>query len=250
MPERVLILGGTGEAATLAERALTAFAGRLEVTTSLAGRLARRPDLAGRVRVGGFGGVEGLLHYLTQERIERVIDATHPFAATISANAADACARAGVPRLMLIRPEWQPRPGDRWVSAASLGEAALLAPSLGRRVFLAVGSGGIGDFAGAPGVWFLVRLFQPSVGALPLAAYETIIARPPFTFAGERDLLAGHRIDLVIAKNSGGTTDAKLAAARELGLPVLMVRRPLPPWGESVGDVGGALTWLAGMARP
>jgi precorrin-6A/cobalt-precorrin-6A reductase len=244
----LLILGGTTEAAELARRAIAELGQRLDVITSLAGRLPSRPDLPGRLRIGGFGGAAGLGAYLAAERIDLLVDATHPFAAVISRHAAEACRVHGVPRLMLVRPAWQPGPGDRWLQTSTLGEAARLLPGIARRVFLTTGSSGIETFAdAASGLWFLVRLFTTPAVPLPLPNYETIVARPPFTREGERELLLRHRIDTLVTKNSGGPTAAKLAAARDLGLPVVMIRRPPVQAGdaaETVERVYDALAWL------
>jgi len=245
MVERLLILGGTAEAAALARAATAAFGDALEVTTSLAGRLPDRPDLPGRLRVGGFGGADGLASFLRAEQIDRLIDATHPFAAVISRHAAEACAQADVPRLVLIRAAWTQQPGDRWIDAGDLGHVAALLPGLARRVFLATGPGGIEAFASVPGVWFLVRVFAPPAEPLPLPDHATIVARPPFTIAGETAMLETHRIEAVVTKNSGGPTEAKLAAARALALPVVMIRRPPAPPGGLVERVEDALAWLA-----
>jgi precorrin-6A/cobalt-precorrin-6A reductase len=247
MPERkvrLLILGGTGEAAALARRVAADLGDRIMPISSLAGRLPGHPDLPGEVRIGGFGGAEGLAAYLRSAGIALLIDATHPFAAAISFAAAIACANCGVPRLMLVRPAWVPEPGDRWIGVDNFDEAAALLPGLARRVFLATGPGGIDAFAGLADVWFLVRLFAPAAAPLPLARCETIVARPPFTLSGERALLARHRIEALVCKNSGGATSAKLEAARDAGIPVAILRRPALPKGETVADVGGALDWL------
>jgi precorrin-6A/cobalt-precorrin-6A reductase len=244
MAERLLILGGTTEAAQLARRAVETFGDRLEVTTSLAGRLDPPRGLAGRVRSGGFGGVAGMVAALREQRFDLVVDATHPFAAVISANAAEACTAANVPRLMLIRPPWQPEPGDRWLEVDSLAAAAEGLPGIARRAFLTVGSGGIDAFRTVAGVRFLVRLFEPPARSLPLADYDVVVDRPPFTVEGERALFAEHRIDTLVCKQSGGPTDAKLAAARVAGARVVMVRRPAPPPGEQVESVEAALAWI------
>ena len=243
---RLLILGGTAEAAALARRVVSELGERIVPISSLAGRLPDRPDLPGEVRVGGFGGAEGLAAYLAAEGIDVLIDATHPFAAVISSAAADACAARAVPRLMLVRPAWRPQSADRWLEVAAFGEAAAMLPGLARRVFLATGPGGIQAFAGIPDVWFLVRLFAPPTAPLPLAAYETLMARPPFTVASERTLLARHHIEALVCKNSGGPTAAKLVAARAAGIPVVMLRRPPLPEGETVTNVDAAIVWLHG----
>jgi precorrin-6A/cobalt-precorrin-6A reductase len=220
------------------------FGPRLDVLTSLAGRLPTRPVLPGRLRVGGFGGADGLAAFLGAERIDLLVDATHPFAETISHHAADASAVAGVPRLMLVRPAWQAAPGDRWLPVENLAQAAALLPGLARRVWLTIGAGGLEAFSAVPDTWFLVRLFAAPAEPLPLPRCQTIIARPPFTPSGERALIDRHGIEALVAKNAGGPTEAKLAAARELGLPVVIVRRPPQPAGEVVGGVDDALAWL------
>ena len=242
--ERLLILGGTTEAARLAREAVHAFGDRLEVITSLAGRLAPPRGLAGTVRIGGFGGITGIVETLHDRRIDLVIDATHPFAAIISANAAEACATAGVPRLMVIRPPWQPEPGDRWLEVDSLAAAAETLPRIACRAFLTVGSGGVDAFKSVTGVWLLVRLFAPPAGSLPLADHRVVVGRPPFTFEDETALFGEHRIDTLVCKQSGGPTGAKLAAARAAGARVVMVRRPASPPGERVETVDAALAWI------
>lgn len=243
-PRRLLILGGTAEAALLTGRAAESFAGRMEVITSLAGRLASRPELAGRLQVGGFGGSEGLARYLRQEAIAWVVDATHPFAAEITAHGIAACLREGVPHLMLLRPPWSLPSGGNWIEVDDLEAAAALLPRLGRRVFLTVGRSGLEAFSGCDDVWFLVRLIE-DLGALPLADYQAVTGRPPFILEDERALLAEHRIQCLVSKHSGGdATLAKIIAASEAGIPVLLVRRPFVPPGEAVDDVDGAMAWL------
>lgn len=238
---RLLILGGTADAAKLAQ-ALAERPG-LDVISSLAGRTNTVPDLPGRVRVGGFGGAAGLAEYLRGEAIDRVVDATHPFAARISAHAADACRALGVPRLMLVRPSWRPVSGDRWVEVGSMAAAVEALPGLGRRAFLTVGIGEVAAFAPVAGIWFLVRLLAEQ--ALPLADYAVVTGKGPFDAQAERDVMVRHGIDVVVSKASGGTaTYGKIAAARELGLPVLMVRRPPLPEGERVDSVAAAIGWV------
>ncbi len=245
MSRCVLVLGGTGEARELAA-ALHRRTG-CRVVSSLAGRV-RNPALpAGEVRVGGFGGVDGLAAWLRAERVHAVVDATHPFAATISANAAQACAAAGVSLLALRRPQWIPTEGDRWHEAFSLGDAAAMVPRLGTRAFLTTGRQGLAAFAEL-GLWCLVRTVDPPQVPLPQAA-QLILDRGPFTVQGEQELLKKHRIDVLVTKNSGGTmTTAKLIAARALGIAVVMVQRPPRPAVPEVPDVAGALAWLDGCA--
>lgn len=243
--ERLLILGGTAEARELAAAAEVFGGGRLEIITSLAGRTNASPPPAGRLHVGGFGGAAGLAAYLRAEDIGLVIDATHPFAAIISANARAACNGTGVPRLMLFRPPWTPPPGLEWIEAGSLEAAAALLPGTGRRVFLTVGSGGAEAFANMPGLWFLVRLIAPPEADLPLADYAVTIGRPPFTVENERRLIREYRIDLLVTKQSGGkATEAKIVAAKEAGIPVIAVRRPDPEPGDIAITVEEALAWL------
>lgn len=240
---RLLILGGTGEAAALAGR--LADDPRLEVITSLAGRTRDPAKVAGELRVGGFGGAAGLAAYLEQESIGLLVDATHPFAARMAANAARACAETGVPRLKLLRPPWRAGAGDRWHDAADMAAAAHFVGEFGRRVFLSVGRQDLSAFAGLDGLWFLVRSIEPLDAHCPLPKAEVIHGRGPFDEAAEAALLKEHRIDLLVSKNSGGeATYAKIAAARRLGLPVVMIARPPAPAGETAPDVDGAVAWI------
>lgn len=247
MPRRLLILGGTTEAAALARAAVARFGDRIEVITSFAGRLPPRhwdEATAGRRRISGFGGAGGLAEYLVVESIDAVIDATHPFAATISTHCADACTARGIPHLRLVRPPWEKQPGDRWIEVPNMVAAATLLPTLASRVFLATGPGRLDAFAGLKGVWFLVRTFASPPTPPPLADYRLLVARPPFTFEGERTLLRDHAIGALVTKQSGGPTSAKLAAARALSLPVVMIERPLLPPTREVAIVETALDWL------
>jgi precorrin-6A/cobalt-precorrin-6A reductase len=237
----LLILGGTAEAVALAG-ACTARP-EFEVISSLAGR-TRAPALPpGEVRIGGFGGAGGLARFLAERGIDRVIDATHPFAAQIGAHAEQACRKAGVPRLRLLRPPWTREPGDHWIEVADLAEAAQRLPELGRRVFLTVGHQDLGAFAGLD-LWFLVRTIEPP-DVLPLHHAQWLAGRGPFGVPDELALLRAHAIDVLVTKASGGSaTYAKLAAARQLGLPVVMIRRPPPPPGPVVNSLEAALAWL------
>ena len=247
MPEvkRLLTLGGTAEAAELARRAGESWAGRLEVVTSLAGRLEPRRDLAGRVRRGGFGGADGLARFLDDQSIDWLGDATHPFAEAISAHAHAACGTSGVPRLVLARPPWRRAPEDDWREADDMAGAVRILPGLGKRAFLSVGPGSARAFSQVEGVWFLVRVIEPPRHPLPLDEHTVITGHPPFTVYDERLLIAEHRIDVLVTKNSGGVaTEAKLSAARGAGIPVVMVKRPPPPPGHLVDNVEAALEWL------
>ena len=240
----VLILGGTGEARALAA-ALEEIPGIRPVST-LAGRIANPRLPAGEVRVGGFGGPDGLAAYLRAEGVAAVIDATHPFAERMSWSAADACARTGTPLLRLERPAFARDPAIDWHEVASLGEAAALLPQAGRRVFLTTGRQGLAAFAAVRDAFFLVRCVQaPEPAALP-PDHELLLDRGPFTVAGELALIDRHELDVLVTKDSGGEmTQAKLAAARERGLPVIVVARPPRPDGATVPTVEQALAWLA-----
>ncbi len=238
----MLILGGTGEARRLAE------ALPCRVISSLAGRVAAPTLPAGEVRVGGFGGPSGLAAYVRQQAVDVVVDATHPFAATISASAA-AC---GVPLLVLRRPGWTAVPGDLWHRVPSLAAAAdFIAGSPYERVFLTTGRQGLGAFAGLADRWFLVRSVDPVAPPHP-PRLESLLDRGPFTVEGEVALLRSYTIQLLVTKDSGGAmTAAKLAAARSLGVPVLMVDRPpVTPSVPVVATVEEAVTFLRGLLGP
>ncbi|MCX4705064.1 cobalt-precorrin-6A reductase [Streptomyces sp. NBC_01373] len=243
MPSHVLILGGTAEARELA--AVLAARRGPRVTTSLAGRVARPGVIAGDVRIGGFGGAEGLADWLREQRVDALVDATHPFAAGITANAAAAAAATGVPAVVLHRPAWQAGPDDRWHTVASLDTAADLLPSLGRRVFLTTGRLGLAAFAHLTDLHFVVRSVELPDPPMPPHT-EVLLARGPFTVADESALLYDHCIDVLVTKDSGGeATSAKLTAARHLALPVVIVARPPLPHGvTTVPDVAAALAWL------
>jgi len=228
----------------LAER----LAGRtdLSVTVSLAGRTTAPAAQAASVRIGGFGGAEGLTHYLARERVDVLVDATHPYAAIISANAAEAAAATRVPLLALRRPPWAPLPGDRWIEAANTKRAVEALGEEPRRVFLTLGKTEIETFARAPQHHYLVRSVEPVDPPLPVPHASYVTGRGPFTEATDRKLMVAHSIDIVVAKNSGGTaTYGKIAAARALGLPIMLLRRPAFPEVPTVGTVEEAMTWLS-----
>lgn len=241
---RLLLLGGTGEAAELA-RGLSGTPG-LTVITSLAGRTRKPHELPGEVRVGGFGGVAGLVTYLQDQAIDLVVDATHPFAATMAANAAAACDEVRLPRLKLHRPPWPRQDSDRWIDVPSADEAAAALPGLASRVFLTTGRQDIAAFTPYAETWFLVRLIDRPAEPLPLQQYELILARGPFQAKSEADLMSDHGIEALVSKNSGGnSTYGKIAAARLKKLPVIMIERPAVPSGEIVDSVEEALEWIA-----
>ncbi|MER5991616.1 cobalt-precorrin-6A reductase [Streptomyces viridosporus] len=248
MSPHILVLGGTTEARELATE-LTARPGT-RVTTSLAGRVARPGAVAGEVRVGGFGGAEGLARWLREQRVDAVVDATHPFARTMTAHAARAAATTGVPLVVLRRPGWHPGPRDDWHPVPSLHAAADLLPRLGHRVLLTTGRLGLAAFAHLTKTRFVVRSVEPPEPPLPPHTH-VLLDRGPYTVAGETALLREHRIDVLVTKDSGAAaTSAKLTAARDLGLPVVVVRRPpLPDGVATVPDAAAALHWLNALDR-
>jgi precorrin-6A/cobalt-precorrin-6A reductase len=251
MTRRILILGGKTEARDLAGR----LAGRagLEVTLSLAGRTVSPVRQPVPVRVGGFGGAEGLGSYLVEQRIDLLVDATHPYAARISANAAVAAQATGVPLLALRRPPWQPVEDDRWTEVDDVqgGVAALGAAP--RRVFLALGRQEIAPFEAAPQHSYVIRSVDPIEPPLAVPDATYLLGRGPFIESDEDALLAAHGIEAIVAKNSGGAaTYGKISAARRTGVEVILIRRPaLPPADtvETVADAVAAIDHRFGSAR-
>jgi precorrin-6A/cobalt-precorrin-6A reductase len=240
---RVLILGGTAEARLLARR-LAEHSG-LDITLSLAGRTASPAAQPVPVRIGGFGGAAGLADYLTQHRIDILIDATHPYANVISANAGVAARRTGVPLIALRRPPWSAVPGDRWVDVADVHEAAQAIGEAQRRVFVTLGRNELAPFVTAPQHFYLIRSVDPVDPPLALPHASYIIGRGPFTETNDRALMTEHRIDVVISKNSGGdATYGKIAAARTLGIDVIMLRRPAAVEAPAVDTIDGVISWL------
>ena len=242
---RVLILGGTTEARELATRC--AGTAGLEPITSLAGAVAAPRLPAGDVRIGGFGGAERLARYLREAAIAAVVDATHPFAAVITTSALTAARVADVPLVVLRRPGWTRRPGDTWWPVDSLAGAAALLPALGERVLLTTGRRSLAAFADVDRCWFLSRSVDPPTAGEGLRVprrLTVLLGRGPFTIDAERALLAEHRIDVLVTKDSGGGA-AKLTAARERGIPVVLVDRPPVPSGaQVVATVAEAHAWL------
>jgi precorrin-6A/cobalt-precorrin-6A reductase len=217
---RVLLLGGTKEAAELASMLV---AEGHDVTTSLAGRTREPAPLAGAVRIGGFGGAGGLAAFLTEHRFDLLVDATHPFAGRISANAAEAASLTALRLIRLERKRWERSQGDDWHEVATLEEASTAIPA-GARVLLALGSQHIAAFAARPDVFFLVRMVDPPPAPLALAHHRVIAARPG-DVASEQALLEAEAISHIVCRNSGGSgAYAKIAAARALRLPVIMIR--------------------------
>jgi precorrin-6A/cobalt-precorrin-6A reductase len=246
---RVLILGGTAAANRLAQA--VASDPRIDAVLSYAGRTENPTPPPIAWRLGGFGAVAGLVDYLRAENIARVVDATHSFAAQMSAHAVAACAEADVPLLALERPPWQRAPGDHWIEVDDLAAAAEALGTAPRRVFLGIGRLHLKTFAAHPQHAYLVRLVDPPRAPLPLPDAEVIVARGPFDRAGDRAMLTNYRADIIVAKNAGGdSASAKIEAARDLALPVVMVRRPFIPAREKVETVAEVLRWLGHDKTP
>lgn len=239
----ILILGGTAEAVALADA--VARAGDIAVTYSLAGRTgAPRVPAGVTVRTGGFGGAEALAKWIDVEKIAAVVDATHPFARQIAANAATACAQTRIPRLKLLRPAWTKVEGDTWRETGSAEAAAALLAQDGGLVFLSIGRQELAAFKDHRKREFLIRTVD-EIKAPPVAQAICLTGRGPFTLAAERDLLRQYKVDTLITKNAGGdATYAKIAAARELKMPVIMINRPPPPQGPCVETMEDARHWI------
>jgi precorrin-6A/cobalt-precorrin-6A reductase len=239
---RILLLGGTTEANLMA----TAIAkAGLAGVYSYAGRTDTPMGQPIHMRMGGFGGVEGLAAYLTDQAITHVIDATHPFAAQMSSHAVTACALTGTPLIALERAPWVAGAGDRWTPVADIPAAVSALAGPPQRVFLAIGRQQIEAFAAQPQHHYLLRLVDPPTGPLPLPQADVVVARGPFDVSGDTALLQTHRTEVVIAKNAGGKgAVAKIAAARALGLPVVMIDRPVIPPRRVAHTVKDVLDWL------
>jgi len=239
---RVLLLGGTAEARALAK----ILHPNVEVVSSLAGRVPDPALPVGPVRVGGFGGVDGLRRWLHEEGIDAVVDATHPFAATMTAHAAKACGELRIPHVVLDRPGWDP--GTAIVVESDIQASEVVARKGYLRVFLTTGRSGVKAFADSD-AWFLIRAVTEPDNAVMPRRHQLLLSRGPYRYDGELALLREHRIDALVTKNSGGEmTRAKLDAAAALNIPVVMVARPALPTGvHTVGTVEEAAEWVAGL---
>jgi precorrin-6A/cobalt-precorrin-6A reductase len=241
---RVLILGGTTEASQLA----TLIAGdpRFDAILSLAGRTSAPKAQPLQTRTGGFGGADALARWLRDEKIEAVIDATHPFADQISANAVAACRQAGVPLASIVRPQWRAKTGDRWQSVPSTEAAAIALGDAPRRVFLGLGRQELSAFANARWHRYIARVIEPPEESNLPPNLRVLQGRGPFDREAEIRLFTDEKIDVIVSKNSGGNaTYAKIEAARKLGLPVIMIARPNKPAGHALASAEEAVAWLA-----
>jgi precorrin-6A/cobalt-precorrin-6A reductase len=241
---RILLLGGTSEARALAARLYP----DVDVINSLAGRVPDPALPVGEVRIGGFGGVDGMRRWLSEARVDAVVDATHPYAATITAHAATVCGELGLPHLVLARPAWDP--GDAIVVGSDAEAAKAVAANRYSRVFLTTGRSGTAAFVDID-AWFLIRaVTAPDADSLP-RRHQLVLSRGPYHYNDELALLRDHRIDALVTKNSGGAmTRPKLDAASALSIPVVMVDRPpLPPNVATVGTVDDAVDWVSSAVR-
>ncbi len=243
MTPNLLVLGGTTEATALC-RALSEAG--VAGTISFAGRVARPVRQPLPQRIGGFGGISGLRAYLQREKITHVVDATHPFAARMSANAVAACAQADVPLLALSRAPWQPQVSDSWIRVPDMAGAVAALNGPARRVMLAIGRMHLQEFAPNPQHFYLLRLVDPPANPPPFPDHVVLVDRGPFSEAGDLALMQRHKIDLVVSKNAGGTgAYAKIAAARALNLPVIMIDRPALPPRPEAHATAQVLDWIA-----
>lgn len=238
----LLILGGTSEASALAQ--VVADAG-VKAVFSYAGRVAKPADQPLPMRIGGFGGVDGLCDYLGENAVTHVVDATHPFAAGMSHNAAEACARMNLPMIALTRPAWSAGKGDDWTAVPDIDAAVAALDGPAKRVFLAIGKQNLAAFAAHSQHHYLLRLVDAPLDPLPLREYSVVLARGASSFTTDLALIKSHEIDVVVSKNSGGeAARAKLDAARELSLPVIMIERPAMPKRREVFGVDDVTHWL------
>lgn len=243
--KKVLILGGTGDAVKLAAQLSTIP--EIEIISSLAGRTKKPAALVGQVRIGGFGGAEGLVNYLQEYSINFLIDATHPCAGHITINGAIASQIVKIPHLMLVRPQWGKVSGDNWIEVESVEAAAQAIPESVNRVFITSGRQQLEPFSQRshtyPKTWYLMRSIDPPDIELPNS--KVLLDRGPFSLEQERKLLREYEIEAIVSKNSGGdATYAKIIAARELEIPIVMVQRPAMPEGQKVVSIEEAIAWL------
>ncbi|MEH2493099.1 cobalt-precorrin-6A reductase [Bradyrhizobium sp. AZCC 2230] len=238
---RALVLGGIADASLLA--AEIARAG-IDAVYSYGGRTRAPADQPLPTRIGGFGGVSGLADYIRRNGITHVIDATHPFAAEISRNAIEACAKTGTPLIALERAPWTRAPGDNWIEVGDVAAAAAALPETPAHVFLAIGRQHIAPFGARPQHAYTLRFVDPPEAPLPFAA-DVIVSRGPFTLDGELEMMRMRGINWIVARNSGGDgARAKIDAAHRLGLPVIMISRPTLPERLRVESVAEVMQWL------
>jgi precorrin-6A/cobalt-precorrin-6A reductase len=243
---RILVLGGTGEASALAQ--MLGRRSDLDAILSFAGRTTIPDGWPIRIRIGGFGGVAGLAHYLRSEKIDALIDATHPFAAQMSRHAQAACAKTGTPIAVLTRPAWKPEPQDHWIGVADMTEAVAALGPQPKRVFLTVGRLHIAEFEAAPQHHYLVRSIERPDLLPRLTFLKFIAGRGPFDTEAELSLIRNEGIEIIVTKNSGApATFAKIEAARQLALPVIMIQRPQQPHTTAFYAPTEVMAWIDGL---
>jgi precorrin-6A/cobalt-precorrin-6A reductase len=244
---RALILGGTSDANQLADAVKRAG---IDAVYSYAGRTQSPVGQSLPMRTGGFGGVKGLTEFIVREGITHVIDATHPFAAEMSRHAIEASAVSKIPLIALVRAPWTRTAGDRWIEVGNIDAAVEALPEASARVFLAIGRQHLAPFAAKPQHAYTLRFVDPPDGALPLPETDVIVSRGPFTVAGDIELMRSRNIAWVVARNSGGAgARAKIDAARELNLPVVMIAPPELPERPRVESIEEVLAWLGHDTR-
>lgn len=238
---RLLILGGTGEATKLAIE--TQKVTNLRTIYSLAGRTNAPNIPLCEFRTGGFGGINGLIRYLQDAKIDFVIDATHPFADQMASNVAKACTSTGIPRIKFCRPAWEPNHMP-WISVPTYSEAANQISLMGQRVFLSIGINKLNAFSFLSQKWFLIRAIEIPIRKIPLANHDIILGRGPFTAIHEQNLFTKFGIEVLVSKNSGGVLASKLKVAERLQIPTIMIEQPLPPKGRILHSIEETLDWL------
>jgi len=241
---KVLVLGGTAEARNLAELIEKKFQGKITLINSLAGRTQNPVAIPGLSRVGGFGGALGLENFLKTEKISAVIDATHPFAETISEHAYDACYRAEIARITLARPEWKLPPSASWIEANDVKDATQMLPKISTRVFLTTGTYQLARFATLKKLFFLIRLIERPDQFPDFENHHLITARPPYDLESDEALFNDFKIDALVCKNSGGAIPAKIDIALKNRIPIVLIKRPAPVPGPMTTDANECIRCL------
>jgi len=243
--KKVLILGGTGEAAALSARLNAELGGTAEVITSLAGRTRSPSSLPGRVISGGFGGIQGLKAFIEEEAVNIVVDATHPFAETISDSTYIACTVTNTLRMSLFRPEWKLPPEARWLEVDGMEAASDAVGKMATRAFLTIGTRGLNAFTSLENVWFLIRLIETPGEPLPFENHEVITGRPPHDAKTERQLIEKYNIDALVSKHAGGqATEGKILAALTADIPIILIRRPPRLPGHCTESLEDCVQWV------